>query len=466
MAHALWTRVRSFLERENVAIEDLKKKLGDEVADKFDSVVLRDLFFEARLQKEGPSSSGKLHRVVLNLDLQLPALEQWPATSDMEGRARAAEELERSNRVKTSAFSGVVVAAGGRVEQELWLPCSLIVSVTDQQLFELANRGEVKSVQHVKEMPALLLDTSRPFIHGNDVENDLHIVGQGIEVAVVDTGIDFGHGSLTAAKGGQFDFTGEGDRDKSGHGTFCAGIIGSRDAKFRGISPGARLHAYKIMSQEHLLSAPVAEMALREAVARRVHVINCSWGFSHAGGKWKCKRGDCILCHAVDAAVALGAVVVVGAGNEGKKGSAKHTRIRCPGNAEQAITVGASKENGDLLGNTSAGPTPDGRPKPDLVAPGNEVLSTEAGTTKDFLDLSGTSAACAHVAGVSALLLEANSSLTPRKLKDALKVTATDLRLDPKEPERMGKGVVHAKGAVDAVRSQSHPAALGRRRHG
>jgi len=466
MVSQLWTQVRRFLERESRELEGMRAEFGSQVIDKFDAVVLRDLLFDARRRDEGAGPTGKRYRVMINLTFNLPNPEQWPPTRKLDRREEAAQNLKRRNQEVIGPFAATVAETGGIVEREIWLSCSLIVTVTREQLLDLARRDEVKGVQHLKDMPALLLDTSRPFIGAALVESELRIIGTSVTVAVVDTGIDFGHTYLTPTKGDQRDFTSEGLGDEVGHGTFCAGIVGSQDGTFRGVAPGVQLNDYKIMGLDHLLSAQVAVTALQTVVEKKMHIVNCSWGFSHADGKWKCKLGDCVICRAVDAAVALGCVVVVGAGNEGETISPKSdTNIRCPGNAQGAITVGASDESGLLLADTSAGPTPDRRLKPDLVAPGDRVLSPKAGTSEDLVTLSGTSVACAHVTGVCALLLEANATLNPTQVKGALtdKRNVVDLRLNP---NLMGAGRVNAKAAVDAVRAQSRPAAPRRRRHG
>jgi hypothetical protein len=143
------------------------------------------------------------------------------------------------------------------------------------------------------------------------------------------------------------------------------------------------------------------------------------------GHGWSCPEGGCLLCRAVDHATACGAVVVAAAGNghlhaqtlrENGEPLPSGAELLCPGQAKNALTVGAIEKSQTvrLYPLSSRGFPRPGIAKPDLVAPGVDVISTvpipENGFPCSPLDLfgmgSGTSVATAVVAGAVALLIE------------------------------------------------------------
>jgi serine protease AprX len=278
-------------------------------------------------------------------------------------------------------------------------------------------------------------------------------------VAVVDTGIDATHPALAAAVTSQIDLTGLGNGDGFGHGTHCAGIVASQDKTFTGIAPGASLIAIRVMDNSGSMSAANGVAGLQAAVTAGARVASNSWGFSHGGhGGWSDSDGTCILCTAADNAVTAGVVVVVAAGNEDNDQSGGYdTHLRCPGMARSVVTVAASDKSDVMASFSSLGPTPDGRTKPDITAPGVSINSCRAtgttlGTVVDpagnFISLSGTSMATPHIAGVAALMLNKNGSLTPAQVKGILMASVVNLGAPAIS---MGTGRIDALVAVNAV---------------
>ena len=191
--------------------------------------------------------------------------------------------------------------------------------------------------------------------------------------------------------------------------------------------------------------------AIQEAITLKstynIRVINLSLG----RGIFESYTQD-PLCQAVESAWKAGIVVVVAAGNYGRlsiDGSNGYGTVTAPGNDPYVITVGATKSNGStstsaetLASYSSKCPTTyDHVVKPDLVAPGNDVVSLAApGATleaeypaeyvtgndgnNDYFTLSGTSMATPVVSGSAALLLQQNSNLTPDQVKARLMKTA------------------------------------------
>jgi subtilisin family serine protease len=149
-------------------------------------------------------------------------------------------------------------------------------------------------------------------------------------------------------------------------------------------------------------------------------------------------------------------VVVVAAGNDGFDPSSTYdTHVNCPGLAASAITVGASRAHESVFAISSVGPTPSGRNKPDVVAPGVGIVTCRPPGTglgqplnADFTRVDGTSSATAHVTGVVALMLQKNPRLSSSQVKAILVRTAIDIGASTGE---MGAGCVDEVAALRAT---------------
>ncbi|HEV2126766.1 MAG TPA: S8 family serine peptidase, partial [Chloroflexota bacterium] len=205
----------------------------------------------------------------------------------------------------------------------------------------------------------------------------------------------------------------------------------------------------------------------------RIHGVNMSVGYDFEPEWFAC--GQSPLCVEVDRLVRTGVVVVVAAGNTGygwAQSAAKGVvaagmdlTINDPGNAELAITVGSThREMPHVYGISyfsSKGSTGDGRLKPDLVAPGEKILSCAAGTRRqaaeekagfpcDYVEDSGTSMAAPHVSGAIAAFLSVRREFIGRaeQVKDIFLSTATDLR---RERTFQGRGLLDLMRAMQSV---------------
>jgi len=246
-----------------------------------------------------------------------------------------------------------------------------------------------------------------------------------IDVAVLDTGIDLGHPDLNVVGG--YDCTGSGSyRDRHGHGTHVAGIIGARDnsSGVVGVVPGARLWAVKVFSDQGsgYVSWLICGIDWVVERAGTIDVANFSGG---AGGtdSPNCGQGVDPLHQAVCRLVNAGVPFVVAAGNDGR--DAGNT---IPAAYPEVIAVGAIVDTdgkpGGLGPSTSAG-ADDTRasfsnfgPTVDLYAPGVRILSTYPGGSTALM--SGTSMAAPHVAGAAALYRLANPGASPNQVRNWL----------------------------------------------
>jgi serine protease AprX len=286
--------------------------------------------------------------------------------------------------------------------------------------------------------------------------------GQGVTVAVIDTGID----DLPDFAGrliGGVDLSGGNDpfQDDYGHGTFVAGLIAgdgaSSGGQYAGEAPGADLVSIKVAGPNGVTDLGTLIQGLQWAVSNRlaynIRVLNMSLGFQPFESTVVNP-----LDQAVQAAWDSGIAVVASAGNAGPSNGT----ILSPGDDPLVITVGALDDmaqpavaDDEMTNFSSAGPTsPDGWVKPDLVTSGRSVVSLAApGSTiydenpsarigsGNFVG-SGTSFSTAITSGAAALVLSANPALTPDELKARLLGTTS--------PGPIGNPFVDGHGAMNA----------------
>ena len=211
--------------------------------------------------------------------------------------------------------------------------------------------------------------------------------GEGVKVAILDTGIDPDHPDLAGAVAASRDFTGEGIEDRNGHGTHCAGIVGAREngRGFMGVAPRCRLLIGKVLRGDGGGRLDWLARGIDWAVGEGADIISMSLG---------APRNDPAVHRAVHDALAAGRILVCAAGNAG---SLYRNSIAYPGRYASVITVAAHDRNGNPSGFSSRGA------ELDFMAPGEDIWSTwrEGGYAK----LSGTSMATPFVAGICALVL-------------------------------------------------------------
>jgi serine protease AprX len=260
------------------------------------------------------------------------------------------------------------------------------------------------------------------------------------------------------------------------HGTHVAGIVAadwrtddkipSENHLISGVCPDMKLYDFRVLDHEGRgdeFSAIAAMQFVRYLNAHKdlmvIHGVNLSLSIKHDVANFAC--GSTPVCEEANRLVGAGIVVVAAAGNNGylqfvtTRGPQEgyHSiSITDPGNTESVITVGAThRDSAHLYGVSyfsSRGPTGDGRLKPDLVAPGEKIVSTiPAGETKR---MDGTSMAAPHVSGAAALLLARYGELVgrPTRVKEILCKTATDLG---RERYFQGAGMVDALRALQSV---------------
>jgi len=317
--------------------------------------------------------------------------------------------------------------------------------------------------------------------YANDVWSTLGITGKGCNVAIIDTGVDDRfHDSLddlddvsgtTDPKyvagydcSGSVWVTGN-PEDNDGHGSHCAGIaVGTGGAAhtYSGMAPGAGLLDIKVMSAWGTASGGKVIEGMRWCIEHQSEF--CITVLSMSLGTQSASDGNDAVSQMANTAVRAGIAIVVAAGNDGPN----NVGLGAPGAADDVITVGATddrntypRSDDTIAYFSSRGPrASDGdlnrtdELKPDISAPGVNIMSVMARTAGGYVSMSGTSMSCPHIAGLVALMHEANPSLTPKDVKEILRETAEargtpyNTSLDPKYDTAYGFGIADAYGAV------------------
>jgi subtilisin family serine protease len=244
------------------------------------------------------------------------------------------------------------------------------------------------------------------------------------------------------------------DPQNSAHATHVAGIAAgnyrtkAQGSRISGVAPKAYLGNYKVLTVPTGAfglngNSPEIVAGIEAAVKDGMDVINLSLGEAEI------EPGRDIVARALDGAAAAGVVPVVAAGNDYEELGAGS--VTSPGSSARAITAAAESESGPFVASfSSGGPTPVSlRMKPDVTAPGVDVLSSVPRRAGLWANFSGTSMAAPHVAGAAALLHQRHPRWTVEQTKSALVQTGRPVQGGGVEAETTREG----GGTVDLVRA-------------
>jgi subtilisin family serine protease len=294
------------------------------------------------------------------------------------------------------------------------------------------------------------LDQSVPQI-GGPAAWQRGLTGKGVKIAVLDSGIDPTHADFTGRIGAQQNFSEAADTvDHNGHGTHVASIAAGTGAasggKYKGVAPDATLLIGKVLDDTGSGSFSGIIAGMEWAAVQGADVVNMSLGSQEPSD------GTDDLSQAVNRlSESTGTLFVVAAGNcfFPQPGT-----ITSPGAADEALAVGNLQRDGSLNDSSCRGPRAgDGAIKPELSAPGTDIVAARAAGTElgdpvddNYTALSGTSMASPHVAGVAALVAQAHPDWKANQLKAQLISTA-----DPQQGrvDEEGAGRVDADQATD-----------------
>jgi serine protease AprX len=403
-----------------------------------------------------------------------------PDLQNAAGQTQVVVQYSPGTQVSCSGIFGLVdclvndvVKLGGTVLGQLPVINGVVASLDLNGIISLSNQSNVVYISKDRSLKPFF-DNAAPAVNASAAWQS-NYTGNGIGVALIDSGVN-AHADL-ATTGllpmsrvvyNQSFVPGDSSvGDAYGHGTHVSGLIAGNGISstgpmysqtFKGIAPGAQIVNLRVLDASGSAKDSSVIAAINQAIALKskynIRVINLSLGRA----VYESYKLD-PLCVAVEKAWKNGIVVVVAAGNNGRYlPTSGYATVTSPGNDPYVLTVGSMKPMGtpqrtdDLIASySSKGPTMlDHIAKPDVVAPGNLLVSTETSNTalyqtetsnlvpfsayiyggssspsKTYFQLSGTSMATGVVSGMVADLLQAHPTMTPDQVKARLMKTAS-----------------------------------------
>ena len=385
-----------------------------------------------------------------------------------------------------------------------WLSNAITCTTTRDVIEELSKRDDILMIGHNCDREVLLVSEEQTIdavpsraeveittnvaqVGAPDVW-DLGYTGEGVLVAILDTGVNYEHEDLADHLwngGSQYPNHGYNSYDNNtitmdtrGHGTHCAGIIcgDGTSGKKTGVAPNVTLMCIKALNDNGNANASSICSGMEFAVEHGADVLSMSLGIANASVTDKSMiRNTCVNT------LQAGVIAAVAAGNEGEKlnSSPVPDNVRVPGSCPApwihpdqkanaggtscVVSVGAVDKNDKVASISSRGPVTwkntsyadypynpgIGLIRPDVCAPGKDVISLSY-LGEGYATMTGTSQATPCVAGVMSLMLSKNPDLTPAEISEILETTAK--KLSDNKNNDTGSGRVDALAAINAIK--------------
>ncbi|MCP8617314.1 S8 family peptidase [Salirhabdus salicampi] len=347
----------------------------------------------------------------------------------------------------------------------------MTVDVTPEAIESLLlNCQHIKKIYLNREVQTLLNHAVPSANADQVVRKGSTLTGQGVTIAVIDTGV-YPHDDLVGRITKFVDFINEREDpyDDNGHGTHCAGAVAGSgllsEGKYVAPAPEANIIGVKVLdkigsgSLETVMSGVEWCIQYNENNENKIHVLSMSLG---SRAEQYDEENEDPMVQIVNKAWEQGMVVCAAAGNDGPDAQT----IASPGISRKIITVGAlddsdtseTKGDDDVANFSSRGPTIYGVTKPDILAPGVNIISLRSPGSyidklqkgnrveDDYFQMSGTSMATPICAGIVALALQNDPSLTPDEVKQLLKDGASPWR--NRDPNVYGAGFINGENFI------------------
>jgi PGF-pre-PGF domain-containing protein len=338
----------------------------------------------------------------------------------------------------------------------LWIVNAITFEATPDVIEELVNRDDVAQVipdfeVHLLEDSVVVADvevlTTTTIAWGVEkinapqvwdlIYNGININGTGVNVSIIDTGINYTHPDLADNYLFGIDYVNNDNdpMDDDGHGTHVAGTVAGTgvDGTKTGVAPGSKLFGVKVLNESGSGSYIDVIDGVQWSIDNGADIVSLSLGGPH----------DSSMTTMVNNAIAAGVLPVIAAGNDGPGVST----IECLGDEFYATTVGSTDSSDTIAPSSSRGPVTwigDTYIKPDVTAPGVNIISTYY--HGGYATASGTSMATPHVSGAAALILQAYPDMTPLEVRQLLEDTAVDLG-------DAGKDNTYGSGRIDVFKA-------------
>lgn len=330
----------------------------------------------------------------------------------------------------------------GFIKYELPFLNALCVEIPEERVETLKTNRRIAAMS--KDIQVSKLSTGKPVLTRVRLtpENKGFNGGEGVSIAVIDTGvaphcdlirpfnriltfIDFVNGKILPY-------------DDDGHGTHVSGIAlgnGYSSGKHHGTAPGAALVSLKALDGEGNGNASDILAAMQWIYDNHkrynIKVVNLSLGILPS----EHSQVDPLVLGA-NVLVKDGLCVIAAAGNSGPE----RKSITSPGVSPLVLTVGSCDEHDKIPDFSSRGPAPAGEIKPDLVAPGVDIVSLSSKDLKGYVTHSGTSMSAPYVAGLAAKYYASHPNASPMEVKQALLCRAQPIKKE--DPNTQGCGVL------------------------
>ena len=380
-----------------------------------------------------------------------------------------------------------------------WLSNSITCTISKDLIYQLSTHDDVALIGYISDKYALWEEESESFSATRSVATNISQVraddvweqgytGKGVLIAILDTGVNYEHADLADHLwdgGSQYPNHGynvydnnNDPMDRRGHGTHCAGTIcgdGTSGTK-TGVAPDATLMIVKTLNDNGNTNANAIVSGMEFAVEHGAQVLSMSLGIEKSSVADRTMlRQTCVNV------LEAGVIASVAAGNDGTSLGSNPIpdNVRVPGSCpapwihpdQQAnsggrscvVSVGAVDYNDAHAYFSSQGPVTwqntsyndypydpgIGLIRPDICAPGMDIVSLNYSTNNDYIEMEGTSMAAPCVAGVMCLMLSRDNTLTPEQISEILETSAE--KLSDNKSNLTGSGRVDAFAAVNAI---------------
>ncbi len=355
--------------------------------------------------------------------------------------------------------------------KRFWIINAIAVNASPELIEELSMRDDVASIELDSELHILedysvqvsqgQIDSATDAIKHINATNvwALGIDGSGVNVSIIDTGINASHPDIAGRVIKWVDFVNGLNNtpyDDHGHGTHVAGTVGGNGNRgtTTGVAPNVSLFGAKALDASGSGSESDVIYGIEWSVSNRANIISMSLGDNSS--LWtssNCDSHSPLMTNAINNALALNVTVIVAAGNAGSSG------VSFPACISGTIAVGAVDSNDAIAPFSSTGFSMSDH---GVVAPGKSILSLRSYPNNVgyiiyndyYAYLSGTSMATPHVAGTVALLLHAanrqGTTLTPAQIKNIFNSTSIDLGTAGNDTT-YGAGRINVSAAVLSI---------------